>query len=403
MSNKVILFADSDSQIFGALGHARSFSRSNWQVSFAIDKSQKIPHPVLLRISGEFEIIDLSMDQLSEYVADNDFDVVGVFSMASKLSRFRLDFEKLYASKSGKRPGIFTGFNGLSYEKFEEGLSWRFGYDAITLNGPRDQSLFYDFVGSSEWKKQPTVITGLAQVSDNKKSKIEKRMPFPVEKVRQLFVFAEQVVVPSSLTERRYLVAELIRIAEINKDWDVVVKCRIRPNEKTFHKTRFHLENILKEFRNLPDNLKLSYEPLPILFERASLFATISSTALFEALSEGIPSFVVSDYGVKTSFGTHVFIGSGPSICLAEIESLSELTTHKVEEKWLNWVGAKNVADNALVMFFEENNFTADYFETSFMTERKIQIWADSRKKYKYKSTLRYLLRLIGVFPRLFR
>ena len=120
---------------------------------------------------------------------------------------------------------FFTGFNGLSYEKFEEGLAWRLGFDVIALNGPRDKTLFTDFVGYGPWKEQPTIITGLVQAKEIADDK-EDASKNAEGKTRKTFVFAEQVIVPSSLPERRYLLSQLIRIANKNSKWDVVIKCR---------------------------------------------------------------------------------------------------------------------------------------------------------------------------------
>ena len=176
----------------------------------------------------------------------------------------------------------------------------------------------------------------------------------------------------------------------------------VKPHEKTFHETKFHLQDIKKEFRNLPKNLIISYEPLPSLLKKTDIFSTLSSTALFEALGEGVPSFVVSDYAIKNSFGSHVFFGAGTPVSLATIEDLDEMESYRINDKWLEWVGAKNIPTGTLVDFFEEKSFDARSFQAHYMTEQRIDTWTNARKKFTIKSNIRYILRLFGIYPKLY-
>lgn len=391
IKHTVALFGDSDSQIFGLLPHANAFRNRGWNVSILIDKSSSIPAGLLKRVSDDFSTFHVPRENLPNYILEGNFKVAGVFSRASHLHRFRLNFEKQCLQYSENRPGIFTGYNGLTYEKFEEGLAWRLGYDVVALNGPRDGLLLEEFVKFSDCHAQPYVTTGLAQ------SKLGLRdtnsiLPTKQNPNRKLFVFAEQVVVPTTKAERRYLVSQLIQIATSNPEWDIFIKCRIRKSEKTFHDVKYHLEKILKEFRNRPKNLKISYDNLPDLLKRASLFGTISSTAIFESLNASVPSIVISDFGIKNSHGTHVFSNSGVATKLSDIRDLALLEDIEPSEEWLEWVGASNIQTGSLINFFEIHQFKRNNFTPQYFSEADIEIWQRSKKRFKFNPYIQRLL-----------
>jgi len=391
MQKKIALFGDSDSQIFGFLPHAHAFKERGWNVSVLIDGTISIPENVLKRVSENFSVAKIKIETLPKHLQESKVDVAGIYSRASKLHQFRHEFSKLFYEDADARPGIFTGYNGLTYEKFEEGLAWRLGFDVIALNGPRDQLLAEEFINSTHCCNQPTVITGLAPCNLNGIIQPKQKSP------RKSFVFAEQVVVPTTKAERRYLIFQLLRIATNNPDWDILIKCRVRRFEKTFHDVKHHMEGILREFKKRPENLKITYDNLPDLLDSATLFGTVSSTALFEALNKAVPSIVVSDFGVKNSHGTHVFSKSGLSTKLAHIENLSVLEKIRPTKEWLNWVGAVNIDNQALIDFFEERRFEGKNFQQQYHSKNDIEIWSRAKTHFKFSQKIRWLLEKLKI------
>lgn len=395
-NHTVALFGDSDSQIFGLLPHARSFKERGWKVNILIDQENSIPKSLLERVSADFPFTQIPIKKLSLHILKERFDAVGVYTRASKLFKFRLEFEKSCKQHPGSRPGIFTGFNGLTYEKFEEGLAWRLGYDVLVLNGPRDRSLFNEFVEFSHCNNQPYLISGMSQSKQNKSNE-KKCTEAKTRNNRKQFVFAEQVVVPTTKSERRYLISQLLRIARTNPNWDILIKCRVRKNEKTFHEVKHHLEGLLRQFNNCPKNLQITYEPLPHLLKSATLFATISSTAIFEALSMGIPSIVIADFGVKNSHGTHVFSNCGVSTNLASIGDLSSFATSYPSEKWLNWVGASGISGNPLVDYFEKNKFENSLFQSQYFGEDDLSVWKSTKTGFRFSPRIQRIFNFLHI------
>ncbi len=350
-----ILFADSDSQVFGAMSHATGFASAGWHVVFATVDPDGLPETALARIAG-YDRITVALDELPHHPAVREAGALGIFATGSKLAAFRRALEEACATwgEGEARPAIFTGYNGLVYEKFEEGLAWRLGYDFIALNGERDRRAAVAFLGRDD---DCFVITGIGH-----------DVP-PVEReptARPMLLFAEQVIVPSSYNERAYLAQELRRLAEENPRWDIVVKPRINLHETTFHKVRHHIEPLILSNGPLPDNMEISYEPIEDLYRRARLFATISSTALFAALRAGIDSFVIGDFGIRNQLGTHVFVASGIMRNLHSITDLDAAEPVQCNPEWLADLGFLQDTRSHLVGAIARQRFTAGQFAPQF-------------------------------------
>lgn len=464
MSERRVLFAcDLDSQVFGALPLALAFAARDWKVTFAIESSRTLPEAVLDRLAGSFGVLERPISALPTDDEAFRHEAIGVYVTGSRLAVFRHLLELAAGVKGLPRPALFCGFNGLVFEKFEEGLAWRLGYDVIGLNGPRDRDAFVDFLHATEFAKQPSVIVGLRRKTDTPPRPLKIPTPAPVAEETdllstgeaqapdqtaavagagrigapigaagdatpndlasdrpataefaseedddggvedateadadsldddvaaddapaigddeappssgeatsavagaaaapledapstpgvgeprvptvppKLFVFAEQVVVPRSLRERQSLVATLARLAKASPGWDIALKARVRPNEQTFHTQPNHIEKLVKSLRSKPRNLRVTYEPLDALLDRADLFATISSTALFDAFDYGVPSLVASDFGLRNADGAHVFFASGLLVRLCDLRSLDDAPIHSPDERWIRRMG----------------------------------------------------------------
>ncbi|MBN1609632.1 MAG: tetratricopeptide repeat protein [Polyangiaceae bacterium] len=326
-----VLFAcDLDSQVFGALPFARAFRDRGWRVVFAIHSWANLPFALAAALQEEFDALELDIARLALSDVGRRFDAVGVFAAGSKIHRFRRDLDMTTRALGVRRPMLFCGFNGVVLDRFEEGLSWRIGYDVICLNGPRDQALCDAFVRDTVYQAQRTVLTGLHRPVP----RIERRQPG-----RPVLVFAEQVAIPDAVRERTYLFCLLRDLALANADWDVVVKARVRPHEKTFFKTTLHPEDHFNVPGNSAPNIRVTYDPMEELLAEAALLGTVSSTAVFDALSAQVPAFVVSDFGVRCEYGTHVFASSGLGVDLLGRSDLTQLTHLKPRAGWLSWIG----------------------------------------------------------------
>lgn len=344
---RVLFVCDFDSQIFGALPAARTFEARGWAVRFVVPSLAAIPQAARAAAQG-FEIVEREIMALAVGGEAFGYDAIGVSLTGSGIALFRQALALAARATGRRRPALFCGFNGLVFEKFEEGLAWRLGYDVISLNGPRDRDAFEDFLHASAFAEQPCVITGLTRRAD-----IPPRSPKPAG-ARKTFVFAEQVVVPRLESEREALVATLARLAQASPGWDVVLKARVRRGEQTFHFQRGHVADLVDALRPRPRNLAVSHEPLDGLLARADLFATVSSTALFDAFDHGVPSLVASDFGLRNADGAHVFFSSGLLTNLRDLRSLDDAPALRPDPRWLDRTGyGPDHAPDALVDWLE--------------------------------------------------
>lgn len=323
----VVLIADLDSQLFGAMPFAKAFRSAGWQVALCIPSKAAIPAVLMAEIEAEFQTFSLEIADVPHSAVIQTVDAVGVFATGSRIAQFR-ETMHVVGRLTGRRPFLFTGYNGLVYEKYEEGIFWRLGYDVICLNGPRDKLIFDATLGGSPYAAQPTVMTGLHR---------PVRSHPPRGDRRKTMVFAEQVAAPATAPERDQLFALLEGAAEANPDWTVVVRPRIAPHEQTFHKIVLHPEALKSRW---PSNMMLSYRPLGQLLGEADLLCTLSSTAVFDAMDAGVPFVLMSDFGIRTAIGTHFFATSGAAVSFAGPPDLDDFLNVAPSPEWLRHVGA---------------------------------------------------------------
>ena len=331
MSLELLLVADSDSQLLACQALARFGSEHEARITVNAIPREGTPEAVLRALERIGPVWGLSQPALLADRRLDQFDAIGVYLTGSKLADFRSTYHLSRQSlRRAVRP-LFCGFNGVVLERFEEAIAWRLGYDLICLNGPRDQARLELLLRHTPFSGQRSVLTGLGR---------NRPVPASDQRLRRL-VFAEQVVMPATALERRRLVRILARLARRSPEWELVIKPRVAPHETTFHTVDTHISHTLAEtLGSPPANLQLNYAPLAELLPESRLLATVSSTALFDALDLGCKAVVMDDFGLRQDLGTPFFAGSGLLRSLAtagDLDSLEQGAT--ADPEWLHWVG----------------------------------------------------------------
>ena len=327
---KLLLVADSDSQLLAceALCSAPTVLHVHWTIN--VIPRDGTPRALLERLAQRATLHRQSLARLLRDRRLQGFDAIGVFLTGSKLNDIRLALQR-----NPQRPLLFCGFNGVVLDHFIEGLSWRLGYDLICLSGPRDQDALEQLVAGTPFAQQRTVLTGLRRNAPSPDLA-------PVSQRPRRLVFAEQVIMPASTTERARLVRLLSDLARRSPNWEVLIKPRIAPGDATFHDVDTHISTTLKQTLGVPPaNLRLDYRPLPVLLKQARLLATLSSTAFFDALDFGCRVIAISDLGLQPNYGGHVYAGSGVWRTLEAIPNLDALDAEEPspDPRWLEWMG----------------------------------------------------------------
>jgi hypothetical protein len=327
---KLLLIADSDSQLLAceALCSAPTALKVEWTIN--VIPRDGTPQALLQRLAQRATLRHQSLARLLRDRQLQSFDAIGVFLTGSKLNDIRLALQR-----DLQRPLLFCGFNGVVLEHFIEGVSWRLGYDLICLSGPRDQDALEQLVAGTPFAQQRTVLTGLRRNAPDTNV-------LPVNERPRRLVFAEQVIMPATTSERARLVRLLSDLANRSPNWEVLIKPRIAPGDATFHDVDTHISTTLKQTLGVPPaNLRLDYRPLPVLLKQARLLATLSSTAFFDALDFGCRAIAISDLGLQPNYGGHVYAGSGVWRSLEDIPNLDALDAEGLspDPRWLEWMG----------------------------------------------------------------
>ena len=327
---KLLLIADSDSQLLACEAICSAPTALNVDWSINVIPRDGTPQALLQRLSERATLRHQNLAPLLRDQRLKSFDAIGVFLTGSKLNDIRVALQR-----DRQRPLLFCGFNGVVLDHFIEGVSWRLGYDLICLSGPRDQEALEQLVAGTPFAQQRTVLTGLRRNAPS-----TDLIPL-TERPRRL-VFAEQVIMPASTSERARLVRLLSDLARRSPNWEVLIKPRIAPGNATFHDVDTHISTTLKQSLGVPPaNLRLDYRPLPELLKQTRLLATLSSTAFFDALDFGCRAIAISDLGLQPDYGGHVYAGSGVWRSLEAIPHLDALDAEgpSPDPRWLEWMG----------------------------------------------------------------
>ena len=326
----VLLIADSDSQLLACEALCSAPTTLNVHWTFSVIPRDGTPQALLQRLAQRGTLRHQSIARLLRDRRLQNFDAIGVFLTGSKINDIRLALQR-----NRQRPLLFCGFNGVVLDHFIEGVSWRLGYDLICLSGPRDRDALEQLVTGTPFSQQRTVLTGL-----RRNAPCTDCTPLG-ERPRRL-VFAEQVIMPATSSERARLVRLLSDLARRSPNWEVVIKPRIAPGDATFHDVETHISTTLQQTLGVPPtNLRLDYRPLPVLLKQARLLATLSSTAFFDALDFGCRAIAISDLGLQPNYGGHVYAGSGVWRSLESIPNLDALDAEgpSPDPRWLEWMG----------------------------------------------------------------
>ncbi|MCP3760630.1 DUF6716 putative glycosyltransferase [Streptomyces sp. TBY4] len=214
------------------------------------------------------------------------------------------------------RPITVTGYVGVVYEKLVDGLLTRAGADLVLANSAYDAERFREvFLG----------------VGTDQTSVVETALPFmdgnPYDRtaagVTRSFTvcFAVQPSVPRSKRARLRMLERAAEHARRCPERLVLMKLRSLPGEHTTHIEAHPYQSLIGQLDNpAPPNLQLVYGNMGEVLDRTDLLVTVSSTAALESLHRGIPTAILTDFGVREANGNHYFTNSGCLSSWSEID-----------------------------------------------------------------------------------
>src|SRR5690606_11530692 len=155
-------------------------------------------------------------------------------------------------------------------------------------------------------------------------------------KVRRV-VFAPQSIVPAVRQQRLAVLAGLADVAAAG--YEVVIKLRARAGERQTHNENRPYEVLWRaEHHRLGHPhaaLRFVDGPMHTWLTPDAALVTVSSTAALESLALGLPTVLVSDFGIAEELLNEPFAGSG---CLAPLVDVPDLLAHggpRPDPDWL--------------------------------------------------------------------
>lgn len=229
-------------------------------------------------------------------------------------------------SREPSRPIIVVASPGVVLADHLAGFMSRAPADVLCFNTDADLALYRAAAAELGLDATNGVVTGLLGLDPTVRAGPEGR---------PAIAFFEQPIIPARRMQRLHLLQGLTELARRTPEADVLVKLRHNRGEAAHHTTRFHLEDLSRELfarGGRPPNLSFTHESASELLARCSLAVTVSSTVAIEAMARGVPTRVVSDFGISEALGTSFFVGSG---CLAPIAALRPDMPAVVDARWL--------------------------------------------------------------------
>lgn len=298
----LVAVADSDSYLKWVAGTAeRLAEQAPWAVGDVA--LQLLANPVLPSEPQRRAALDrtrwrsrdlavLALDDLVEQVRQRRPDAVLVGMRGPAAAVVLRELAEL-----PHRPVLVTGLPGVAIPATRKALFYRAQADLMLVHSRGERRAFEARARELGWPQRFALST----------------LPF-LERHASAgddIVFAAQALVPASLDERRWLVARLDELARRRPERRVVLKVRAGAGEQQTHAERWPLAALLDELPHRAPNLIVRGGSMLQTLDTAGALATVSSTAIVEAVARGIPSIALDDFGVDDALINTVFRGSG--------------------------------------------------------------------------------------------
>lgn len=333
MRTSLLVVVDTDSYLKWGAALASQLPDS-WSAELVLIRTPAAPSERQRRVAlagtrfSVADVRDLGLEELAGHLAGRRPDAV-LLALRGPLVRVVTPI----VGSGANRPVIVSGFPGLTIPAEDKAVIYREQADLIVLHSRREVR---EFRAIAERLDIGTVEFGLAT------------LPFLRTAARQTvdaalvgggvvggangvalvaavddgdrtdIVFAAQAKVPMEREDRVRMLRWLSDAARRRPNRRVVVKVRARAGEAQTHREEYDYGALLADAEvraelggTLPANLVVEDGPMSDQLARASVLVTVSSTAVLEAIADGVPALLIDDFGVAPKLINTVFEGSG--------------------------------------------------------------------------------------------
>jgi len=323
MKPSVLAIADSDSYLKLATSFLHRLG-PEWDRRVYLARTPVMPTEA--QIAAAFEGTDLDPQMLevinlSQLDADSVHDDI-LFASATGPVVAEI-YSRILRSEpvDARRTALVSALPGVAYPATQKGWNYRRAGDAFICHSHAEARDF-SFMTESHSGHQPTIM-----VSKLPFLHCAGFPPEPDQNITRL-VFAPQAKVPETLAERESILLALEQASKMNPGVEVVIKLRAKAGEPQTHLEAYPYDSL---FADLQARQKISSESR-IRFDTGSMsealvagsaLVTVSSTAALESIDRGLPTMVLSDFGVNRQMINTVFVASGIIGNLDDVVSLN--------------------------------------------------------------------------------
>lgn len=337
MRNSLLVVADTDSYLKWGAALAAQLPES-WTAELVLIRTPAAPSERQRRVAlagtrfSVADVRDVGLEELTALVARQRPDAV-LLALRGPLVRVVTPI----VGGGANRPVIVSGFPGLTIPAEEKAVIYREQADLVVLHSRREVREFHAIaerlgVGTVEFglatlpflrtAARQTVGAGAVGGATGSGGAGAAAGPdgatSDVDLDRTDLVFAAQAKVPVEREDRLRMLRWLADAARRRPNRRVVVKVRARAGEAQTHREDYDYGALLADAEvraelggTLPPNLIVEDGPMSDHLARASALVTVSSTAVLEAIADGVPALLIDDFGVTPKLINTVFEGSG--------------------------------------------------------------------------------------------
>ena len=227
--------------------------------------------------------------------------------------------DRLFRART--RPVLITGLPGISIPATDRAVRARTGCDLFLLHSRREIAAFTGLAA----RHRPELTLGLASLP------FLSRRPTADDQQRgDQLIFAAQAKVPSRRSDREQI---LLALADAGR---AVIKLRAAAEEQQTHHEQWPYPVLLADLETqgiiARSTVGLLGGSMAEALRSARALVTVSSTAALESMAVGLPTLIISDFGVSDAMINTVFDGSG---CLGTLDDLRRGRIRGPDSSWL--------------------------------------------------------------------
>lgn len=224
-------------------------------------------------------------------------------------------------------PALISGIPGMALPARAKGIEFRSRVHSMVVHSERERTE-YAALMDALGVRQDLVLNPLPFLPPRAQHSAE---------ATTTLVFTPQALVPRSAHQRERILRALHSAALTHTDLTVVVKVRALAGEQQTHNEQFPYDSLWDDLCERDKGLRrealtFAAGPLSNYLSPGSAHVTVSSTAALESLAVGLPTMILSDFGVNERLLNAVYSGSG---CVGTLEDVVELRFGQPDRDWL--------------------------------------------------------------------